>query len=41
MRSNGCWRFSRGNSSVPTHTLAEVAVDEYGPVDWNAIVAKE
>ena len=25
---------------LASHTLAEVAVDEYGPVDWNAIVAQ-
>jgi hypothetical protein len=26
---------------LASHTLDEVEIDEYGPVDWNAIVAEE
>ncbi len=26
---------------LASHTLDEVAIDEYGPVDWNAIVAQK
>ncbi len=27
--------------ALASHTLDEVAIDEYGPVDWNAIVVEE
>lgn len=27
-------------AALASHTLDEVAIDEYGPVDWNAIVAE-
>lgn len=27
--------------ALASHTLDEVAIDEYGPVNWNAIVAQE